>query len=246
MKISRHNFFRNVSSRTAVEMLREKNIGEFLIRPNAFRRDEAIFSVKIGRFAVAHWAVREERNPNGTFRYVLQDRRTSKSHVFDDPDHVIECFIAKAIGVAQRIRSHRKFVPDARDVGDKLREQLDTSKGSLAYVFAETSRDDSVAPTYYKLFYRLAARDCSLRIHLDHQYAYLRLPKLGDGSRRQQLAPCKNAEQLSAIFKAWVDALTTSTLQRNAIGAAPTENAHPDRRRGVEEYESALQPSYML
>lgn len=47
-KISRHSLFRDVSNTYAMELLRDKEIGELLLRPARNSRSKAVCVVKVG------------------------------------------------------------------------------------------------------------------------------------------------------------------------------------------------------
>lgn len=215
MKISRHDLFKNVSMLKATELLRDKSLGECLIRASKGRKNEAMICVKIGDVLIANWPIREERTSNGTFVYVIHDKRTNRRFEFQDVDHCLDAFIKRAVEKASMIRSHRKFVADNRDVRSRLNEDEVEGKG-FAYAFAE-SRDDEQPQTFYRLYYRLKGHDRSLKLHLDHQHIHIRLPLGNQGDNQQTVfewVPCPNAEAVAAVMKAWLKSRMMAARRR--------------------------------
>ncbi|CCW69358.1 unnamed protein product [Phytomonas sp. Hart1] len=181
--------------------MRERELGEVLLRPSAAHRGRAVCVVKMGAGCVGNWVLREDRRPDGAFYFLLRDNVVDQRLEFAEIDEFINNYVGPMVGIVQGIRTHRRFVENVREVPGALEDQHRMGRG-FAYAFAEMGTVSK--PPLYCIFTSGAGKRYRFNLHFTNSAVYMRLPVYRPSSptRTQYVwVECRNAEQLSQAVK---------------------------------------------
>ncbi|KAG5469594.1 hypothetical protein LSCM1_02825 [Leishmania martiniquensis] len=195
-KMSRHPLFRDVSKNGAAEMLRDKEIGESLLRPRTGSVHRVVCEVKVGSNATNHWVISEERRASGQFFYRVEDRVVDRQWEFTDVDDFLCNFVEPMVKLIQSIRAHRRFEDSTEYVQAALDGQRQVS-GGFAYVFAETESRRHL----YQVYSTGGSETYHFPLHITSELIYIRLPFFHEGKASNKWVPCKSAEKVSETVK---------------------------------------------
>ncbi|KAG5469241.1 hypothetical protein LSCM4_02639 [Leishmania orientalis] len=195
-KMSRHPLFRDVSKNGAAEMLRDKEIGESILRPRTGSVHRVVCEVKVGGNATNHWVISEERRANGQFYYKVEDRVVDRQWEFTDVDDFLCNFVEPMVKLIQSIRAHRRFEDSTEYVQAALDAQREVS-GGFAYVFAETESKRHL----YQVYSTGGSETYHFPLHITSEVIYIRLPFFHEGKASNKWVPCKSAEKVSETVK---------------------------------------------
>ncbi|AIO01610.2 transcription elongation factor, putative [Leishmania panamensis] len=202
-KMSRHPLFRDVSKKGAANMLRDKEIGESLLRPRTASVHRLVCEVKVGGNATNHWVISEERRANGQFYYKVEDRVVDRQWEFTDVDDFLCNFVEPMVKRIQSIRAHRRFEDSAEYVQAALDAQREVS-GGFAYVFTETESKRHL----YRVYSSGGNETYDFPLHITGEFIYIRLPFFHDGKPTNKWVPCKSAEKVSETVKNYARAMS--------------------------------------
>ncbi|KAG5495275.1 hypothetical protein JKF63_02340 [Porcisia hertigi] len=208
-KMSRHPLFRDVSKNGAADMLRDKEIGEALLRPRTSSVHRVVCEVKVGGNATNHWVISEERRANGQFYYKVKDRVVDQQWVFTDVDDFLCNFVESMVKLIQMIRAHRRFEDSTEYVQAALDAQREVS-GGFAYVFAETESKRHL----YQVYSSGGNETYHFPLHITSDFIYIRLPFFHNGKASNKWVPCKSAEKVSETVKNYARTMS----RRAAVG----------------------------
>ncbi|GET92066.1 hypothetical protein, conserved [Leishmania tarentolae] len=202
-KMSRHPLFRDVSKSGAADMLRDKEIGESLLRPRTGSVHRVVCEVKVGSGATNHWVISEERHSNGQFYYKIEDRVVDRQWEFTDVDDFLCNFVEPMVKLIQSIRAHRRFEDSTEYVQTALDAQREVS-GGFSYVFAETESKRHI----YQVYSGSGNETYHFPLHITNEFIYIRLPFFHDGKASNKWVPCKSAEKVSETVKNYARAMS--------------------------------------
>lgn len=214
-KMSRHPLFRDVSKNVAAEMLRDKEIGEALLRPRSHSVHRVVCEVKVGADATHHWVISEERRSNGQFFYKVEDRVVDQQWEFTDVDDFLYSFVNPMVKHIQSVRSHRRF----EDSTDYVQAALDTQKevsGGFAYAFVETENKRHL----YQVYSSGRNETYHFPLHITSEYIYIRLPFFSEGKAVKKWVPCQSAERVSETIKNYARTMSRRSIEEEEAGAA--------------------------
>lgn len=195
-KMSRHPLFRDITKNMSAELLRDKEIGEVLLRPRSHSTSRVVCEVKVGATATIHWTIAEERRPSGAFYYVVTDRVIDEEWEFSDVDDFLCNFVERMVKLIQNLREHRRFEDSIQYVQAALESQAQLS-GGFAYAFAESERQRHL----YEVFTCGGGDTYRFPLHITSDFIYVRLPFFSADKANFRWVPCKNAEHLSHTIK---------------------------------------------
>ncbi|AYU82312.1 Holliday-junction resolvase-like of SPT6/SH2 domain containing protein, putative [Leishmania donovani] len=202
-KMSRHPLFRDVSKNGAADMLRDKEIGESLLRPRTSSVHRVVCEVKVGSNATNHWVISEERRASGQFYYKVEDRVVDRQWEFTDVDDFLCNFVEPMVKLIQSIRAHRRFEDSTEYVQAALDAQREVS-GGFAYAFAETESKRHL----YQVYSSGGSETYHFPLHITSEFIYIRLPFFHDGKASNKWVPCKSAEKVSETVKNYARAMS--------------------------------------
>lgn len=140
-----HPLFKNVSSKGAEELLRDKPTGEVVFRP-AKDSHHIVLTYKF-HDAVVNVLVSEQNKPND---FALGKMLTINEYTFEDLNEIVARYVDPIAMYAQEMSDYRKFVNLPRaEVEAKLRDDKAAEPRSLPYYFAPSTD----YPGRYMLFY---------------------------------------------------------------------------------------------
>ncbi|KAL7697616.1 Holliday-junction resolvase-like of SPT6/SH2 domain containing protein [Lotmaria passim] len=207
-KMSRHPLFRDVSKNVSAEMLRDKEIGEALLRPRSHSVHRVVCEVKVGSTATQHWVISEERRGNGQFYYTVKDRAVDKQWEFTEVDDFLSSFVNPMVKHIQSVRTHRRFEDSTEYVQAALDAQKEVS-GGFAYAFVET--DDK--RHLYQVYSSGPSETYHFPLHITSEYIYVRLPFFTDGETVYKWVPCQSAERVSETIKNYARTMSRRSLE---------------------------------
>lgn len=199
---SRHVYFKNINHIRANEELRDREIGEKVLRPSSGHRKKAVCVVKLGLSCCGNWVVSEERKFNGKLYYILTDKTINTVSTYDDIDDLLRNYIDNVVGLVKQVRHHRRFVQSQRDVNGALADQLRSSNGrGFAYCFVETGILSK--PPLYRVVTMGGGKEYKFRLHFTDKAIYVKLPLATSrsGVAEFKWVECRNAEQVSEMVK---------------------------------------------
>ncbi|KPA84429.1 hypothetical protein ABB37_02404 [Leptomonas pyrrhocoris] len=213
-KMSRHPLFRDVSKNVSAEMLRDKEIGEALLRPRSHSLHRVVCEVKVGTTATNHWVISEERRDNGQFYYRVEDRVVDRQWEFTDVDDFLYSFVSPMVKHIQSVRSHRRFEDSTEYVQAALDAQKEVS-GGFAYAFVETESKRNL----YQVYSSGRNETYHFPLHITSEYIYVRLPLFSDGKAVYKWVPCPSAERVSEAIKNYARTMSRRTAEEAGTAA---------------------------
>lgn len=205
-KLSKHPLFRDVSLAEAVELLRDKEIGEVLFRPSERQRVKSICMVKLGTMVIANLIISEDRRSDGSIFYRFSDKISGGSpREFGDADEFLQSYIHPMVQRVLHLREHRRFVENVLEVRLALADQQQESR-RFAYVFVENTK--SSRPPLYRVYTRGGGKEHRFDLHINAYFIFVRLPFFlmsSDGkpcgTPEYKWVQCSSAENLSEVLK---------------------------------------------
>lgn len=216
-KMSRHPLFRDVSKTVAAEMLRDKEIGEALLRPRTHSVHRVVCEVKVGANATHHWTISEERRGSGEFYYTVVDRVVDRQWEFTDVDDFLNSFVNPMVKHILSVRSHRRFEDGVEYVQAALDAQKEVS-GGFAYAFVETEGKRNL----YHVYSSGRSETYRFPLHITSELIYVRLPFFPDGKPVYQWVGCESAERVSETIKNYARSMSRRAAE-NAAAEADAE-----------------------
>lgn len=205
-KLSKHPFFRDVSKTEAMDLLRDKEIGEVLFRPSSRQKVKSICMVKLGTMAIANLIISEDRRPDGSIFYYFEDKISQEGpREFSDVDEFLQSYINPMVQRVLNLREHRRFIESISEVRLALEDQ---QEGTLrfGYVFVENTKNSR--PPLYRVYTRGGGKEHRFDLHINDHFIFVRLPFfLMSVDRKLRSAPeykwveCSSAENLSETLK---------------------------------------------
>lgn len=205
-KLSKHPLFRDVSQTEAMDLLRDKEIGEVLFRPSSRQKVKSICMVKFGAMVVANLIISEDRRSDGTIFYRFDDKIAGEGpREFSEVDEFLQSYIHPMVQLVLNLRGHRRFVESVLEVRLALSEQQEGSR-RFAYVFVENTKNSM--PPLYRVYTRGGGKEHRFDLHINDHFIFVRLPFFTmpeDGkpcsAAEYKWVQCKNAENLSEVLK---------------------------------------------
>ncbi|KPI86569.1 hypothetical protein ABL78_4344 [Leptomonas seymouri] len=213
-KMSRHPLFRDVSKSISAEMLRDKEIGEALLRPRSHSVHRVVCEVKVGSTATNHWVISEERRDNGQLYYKVEDRVVDRQWEFTDVDDFLYNFVSPMVKHILSVRSHRRFEDSTEYVQAALDAQKEVS-GGFAYAFVETESRRNL----YQVYSSGRSEIYCFPLHITSEFIYVRLPFFSDGKAVYKWVPCQSAERVSETIKNYARTMSRRTVEGEAAAA---------------------------
>lgn len=196
--LSQHPLFRDIGKTDAMDLLRDKEIGEALFRPSATRKSKAICMVKIGAVATCQLVIAEDRNPDGSIYYSYQDSIVKEEKKFSEIDEFLLRCISPMVAKVRNLRNHRRFVDGPHEVHASLTQQSQGT-GRFAYVFVENTK--SSAPPLYRVYTKGGGKEHRFDLHFSDKFIYVSLPFFTRSEVVYKWVQCADAERLSEVVK---------------------------------------------
>lgn len=202
-KISDHVLFRDITRTEAMEMLRDKEIGEVLFRPSTGKKSKSICMIKIGSVATCNLLIQEDRRSDGSIFFRVHDTVVKEQKEFNNVDDFHQNFVKPMIDLVFNLRSHRRFVDSLHDVQSAFMAAQQGAQ-QFAYVFVENTK--KMKPPFYRVYTRGGGKERHFDLHINEKCIYVSLPFFPTrngvaGKAVYRWVECSNSERLSEVLK---------------------------------------------